>query len=120
MVKEEFDIKVGIFEGQEVDEQAAKLQGYTLDEFRRLVESFRMPAVADEIYEPPLKAYGKLKAILDSYIDKYDRSDKFIVAGYNVGFDISFLEAFFGRMGDKGKSVSIGLCRKPVQHKLAT
>ncbi|MFH1788038.1 MAG: hypothetical protein ABH834_01500 [Candidatus Altiarchaeota archaeon] len=59
-----------------------------------------MPAKADEIYEPPLKAYNRLKGILDSYVNKYDRADKFMVAGYNVGFDISFLEAFFRKMGD--------------------
>lgn len=38
--------------------------------------------------------------MFDKYIDKYDRSDKFIVCGYNVKFDIDFLSNFFKKNGD--------------------
>lgn len=99
-IKEEFDIKIGIMEGQEVDEGAALIQGLTLEQFKQQVESFRSQPGDGEIYQNPLQAYRQLKWIFDQYVDRYDKADKFIVAGYNIGFDISFLEMFFKRMGD--------------------
>ena len=42
----------------------------------------------------------KLKAVLGKYVDKYDREDKFVPAGYNVGFDVGFLRKYFERQED--------------------
>lgn len=33
-------------------------------------------------------------------INRYDRNDKFIPAGYNVGFDLQFLDQFFRKSGE--------------------
>ena len=39
--------------------------------------------------------------MLSKYVDKYDRSDKFFLAGYNnASFDNYFLKAFFVQNGD--------------------
>jgi len=90
-VKEVFHIKMSIMDNQAIDAAAASIQGLTLEQFTERIHS----------YQAPLQAYRELKWIFDKYIDCYDKSDKFIVTGYNIGFDIGFLEAFFKNMSDK-------------------
>ena len=46
-------------------------------------------------FDTPQIAYRKIVNILDKYIFKYDKKDKFIPAGYNVKFDVDFLTEFF-------------------------
>lgn len=46
-------------------------------------------------------ALAAFQAWLGKYIDKYDRSDKALIGGFNVHFDIDFLMAFWNRQGDK-------------------
>lgn len=48
----------------------------------------------------PIDAYKRLKSIFLTYIDKYDRSDKFYLVGQNVHFDYGFLLALWERNGD--------------------
>lgn len=52
-------------------------------------------------YPLPGEALSALKAILEKYVDKYDKSDKFYPAGHNVTFDMEFLNAFWKKHGDK-------------------
>lgn len=42
-----------------------------------------------------------LKETWGKYIDKYNRDDKFIMAGYNVRFDFNFIYEMFLKTGDK-------------------
>jgi len=42
--------------------------------------------------------YNKLFRLFDKYIDKYDKTDKFYPAGYNVRFDLDFLQQFVKRV----------------------
>lgn len=51
-------------------------------------------------HESAQSAYNKLITLFDKYVDRYDKSDKFFASGYNVGFDLSFLRAFFERFGN--------------------
>ena len=55
-----------------------------------------------EIYlaPPESQVLDKLREILSRYVDRYDKYDKFIQAGYNVGFDDKFLRQAFIRTGD--------------------
>jgi len=48
----------------------------------------------------PIDAYKRLKSIFLTYIDKYDRSDRFYLVGQNVHFDYGFLLALWERNGD--------------------
>lgn len=48
----------------------------------------------------PQEIYTELIALLDKYIDKYNKEDKFYVAGHNVQFDMDFLKLFFKKMGN--------------------
>lgn len=85
---EKFNFYIKPFENSEVNEKALEVQGRTLEELKtgKYVEE-------KEVYKQFIK-------LLDKYIDKYDRTDKFIVAGYNVRFDVDILKAFFQRHGN--------------------
>ena len=48
----------------------------------------------------PQEVYTQLISLLDKYIDKYNQTDKFYVAGHNVQFDMDFLKLFFKKMGN--------------------
>ena len=70
--KEKFNFYIKPFENSEVNEKALEVQGRTLEELR-----------TDKYIDESI-IYKKFLEILDKYIDKYDKDDKFIVAGYNV------------------------------------
>jgi DNA polymerase-3 subunit epsilon len=44
--------------------------------------------------------YRELLEVLEKYVDKYDRNDKYIFGGYNVEFDIKFLRNLWESNGD--------------------
>lgn len=85
---EKFNFYIKPFENSEVTEKALEVQGRTLEELKT------------DKYVEEKEVYKEFINILDKYIDKYDRTDKFIVAGYNVRFDVDILKAFFQRHGN--------------------
>lgn len=87
--KEKFNFYIKPFKNSEVNEKALEVQGRTLEELET------------EKYIDESIIYKKFLEILDKYIDKYDKNDKFIVAGYNVKFDIDILKALFERNNNK-------------------
>jgi DNA polymerase III subunit epsilon len=66
---------------KEISDDALKINGYT----RQQISSF---SKQDETYRKLIEIFGK-------YVDKYDKLDKFIVAGQFVHFDVNFLHQFF-------------------------
>lgn len=90
LVMDGFNILVGLFDGQEISEDAAGIQGKTVEEFAHKIDA----------HDPPILAHRKLKFIFDQCVNKYDREDKMIIAGYNISFDVGFIEAFFRKIGD--------------------
>lgn len=86
-VKEEFDIFLKPFEGAIIEEEALNIQGLTLEKIEK--------------FQDTRDGYKKLLEIFDKYIDKYDKLDKFIVAGYNVDFDLRKIRRLAQAMGDK-------------------
>lgn len=87
--KEKFNFYIKPFENSELNEKALEVQGRTLEE------------LGTEKYIDESIIYKKFLEILDKYIDKYVKNDKFIVAGYNVKFDIDILKALFERNNNK-------------------
>jgi putative exonuclease len=85
---EKFNFFIKPFENSEVNEKALEVQGRTLEELKT------------DKYVEEKEVYKQFVNLLDKYIDKYDKSDKFIVAGYNVRFDVDMLKAFFQRHGN--------------------
>ena len=85
---EKFNFYIKPFENSEVSEKALEVQGRTLEELKT------------DKYVEEKEVYKEFINLLDKYIDKYDKTDKFIVAGYNVRFDVDILKAFFQRHGN--------------------
>lgn len=85
---ETFNFFIKPFENSEVNEKALEVQGRTLEELKT------------EKYVEEKEVYKQFINLLDKYVDKYDKTDKFIVAGYNVRFDVDMLKAFFQRHGN--------------------
>ena len=85
---EKFNFYIKPFENSEVNEKALEVQGRTLEELKT------------EKYVEEKEVYKQFVNLLDKYVDKYDKKDKFIVAGYNVRFDVDMLKAFFQRHGN--------------------
>ena len=85
---ETFNFFIKPVEDSEVNEKALEVQGRTLEELKT------------EKYIEEKEVYKQFVNLLDKYVDKYDRTDKFIVAGYNVRFDVDMLKAFFQRHGN--------------------
>jgi len=46
------------------------------------------------------EGYNQLISILDKYVNRYDKNDKFILYSYNVPFDTNFLKEFFKENND--------------------
>ena len=83
--KEKFNFYVKPFFNSEVTEEALQVQGRTFEELS-----------TDKYFDEKI-VYRDFVAILDKYIDKYDKTDKFLVAGFNVNFDINIIKALFLR-----------------------
>lgn len=83
-VRESFNIKARPFEGAVIEDAALEVAKVTKGQIMA--------------YQPMEAAYAQLMTILDRYINKYDKKDKFFIAGYNIAtFDVPFLREFFLR-----------------------
>lgn len=85
-IKEKFNFKCQLFEGQTINADALKANKLTVEQIRE--------------FPDPLPVYKKLVAIFRKYIDQYNKVDKFYMVGQNVPFDYAFLEKFFKNCGD--------------------
>lgn len=87
-VKERAELKVKPHERAEIEDEALAVNGIT----RADLEAF-----------PDMKiVYIKIAETLAKYVDKYNRSDKFHLVGYNnASFDNQFFRAFFTQNDDK-------------------
>lgn len=51
-------------------------------------------------YPTSAEAMKELIAVLETYVDRFNREDKFFFIGYNAFFDEKFIRAFFERQKD--------------------
>lgn len=86
-IAETFDITSAPFPDSEINPEALKVTGLTLE----VINS----------YQDPKEACKQLISIFDKYIDKYDKEDKFDIIGHNVKFDIEKLYYWAKRNGEK-------------------
>ncbi|HUV12052.1 MAG TPA: 3'-5' exonuclease [Acidobacteriota bacterium] len=54
-----------------------------------------------EAWPPESEMYEKLIGIVNTFVNRFDKTDKFVIGGFNVGFDVEFLRAMFKRQKDK-------------------
>lgn len=87
VIVEKFNYKVKPFERAEIEDEALKVGGIT----RETLEG----------YENMLQVYGEIVNMLSKHIDKYDKTDKAYLVGYNnASFDNAFFRAFFVQCND--------------------
>ncbi|MGL5964006.1 MAG: 3'-5' exonuclease [Fusobacteriaceae bacterium] len=86
-IKEEFNIYLSPFEGAVIENSALEVHGLSLEEINAFQESS--------------EGYKEFIKIMDKYVNRYDKNDKFIVAGYNVEFDIKKLRRLAKAHDDK-------------------
>ena len=84
---ESFDIKLRPNPAAEIEDEALKVGAIT-----------RETILA---YQPMEDGYSQLVSILGKYVDKFNKKDKFFLAGYNnASFDNQFLRALFTQCFD--------------------
>ena len=85
---ETFDFKVQPNPKAQIEDAALAVGGVTREQIMA--------------YPPMGQVYTQLVAMLSKYVDKFDKTDKFHLVGYNNrGFDDNFLRGFFLQNGDK-------------------
>lgn len=85
--KESFNYFVSPHPKCEIEEEALKVCNVTKEQILS--------------YPPMDKVYHDFVRMLSRYVDKFDKKDKFFLAGYNnASFDNSFLKAFFVQNND--------------------
>lgn len=88
VVKSEFNLNMQPHEGAEIVEEALKCSGTTAQMLSQ--------------YPPPYIVYQQFVTMLSHWVNKFDKTDKFFLIGYNnAGFDNQFLRAWFAKNGDK-------------------
>lgn len=87
-VKEKFDFKVKPHLYAKIDAKALEVGDVTLDQIKS--------------YPDSKLVYDNLVEMLSKYVNKYNPSEKFHLAGYNnINFDNRFFRKFFELNGDK-------------------
>lgn len=81
-----FQYRIQPFPNDIIDEEALSINGITRE------------AMAE--YPSPRTVYNKFINLLEKYVDRYDRADKFHFIGYNAIFDSNHLRAWFEKNGD--------------------
>ncbi len=83
---EKFDFKMDIFEDSDIDPKAFEKNKMSLEKISKFAD--------------PTETYEKFINLLNKYVDKYDRNDKFIAIAYGAEFDQEVLRAWFERNDD--------------------
>ncbi len=86
-IVETFNMKFQPHEGALVNPEALKVSGTDPEELKTRTSSS--------------DAYREFLKFLDRHIAKFDKTDKAYPAGYNVTFDMQFLEAWFRHHGNQ-------------------
>lgn len=91
---DEFNLKFQFCPGVKVEQDALDVSGLTVDQ----VAARKMTSK---------QAYSELNRKLCSYVNKYDKQDKFVFCAYNANFDAQFIYEWFARHGNP---YFFGLC----------
>lgn len=86
VAQEEFEFKCQPYSYDNVEQKALDVHGYSIPEIRMFPE--------------PRGVKKEFEALLGKYVNKFDRQDKFVFAGYNTPFDFGFVSNWFKKAGD--------------------
>jgi DNA polymerase-3 subunit epsilon len=86
--KEQFDLKVQPNPKAEINQEALDVAGVTKEQVLA--------------YPPMREVFQQFVDMLDKYVDRFNKKDKFFLCGYNnASFDNNFLRGWFLQNGDK-------------------
>jgi DNA polymerase-3 subunit epsilon len=86
-VEETFEFKCQPHSWTTISPKALEVHGYGVEKLRE--------------FDEPLIVKTQVESILSRYINKFDKTDKFIFAGYNAQFDYNFMREWWKKAGDK-------------------
>lgn len=89
-------------DGKVVEEQKWNMQPVRFDSVRD--EALAVTGITVEelkTFEKPLVVFKRFTKFLDKHINKYDTTDKFVPAGFNVKFDTDMLRGWFQKNNHK-------------------
>ena len=87
LVMENLNYKMCPLEGDKIDATALETNGHTEGQVMG--------------FPSPQDAVDGLQEAMSNYVDKFDKTDKFVIAGYFVRFDIDMLRGLFNKLGNK-------------------
>lgn len=82
---DEFNIKIRPFKGAKISKDAMQKLNLTVKDF-----------MTSE-YIPYNIAFEEFELFMSAHVDRYNKTDKFVIAGKNINFDIRFIREFFNR-----------------------
>ena len=85
-IKEKINLEMQPFNYKSITDEALRINGISIEQIKK--------------FPTPHEAHKKLVALFEKYVDRYNKTDKFIPAGYNVSFDVDFLFKLFQKCGD--------------------
>jgi len=85
-IKDKLNLEMQPFNYQSITDEALKINGMTVEQIKK--------------FPKPHEAHKKIETLFQKYVDRFDKNDKLIPAGYNVGFDVDFLFKLFQKCGD--------------------
>ncbi len=88
VVQEYFDFKMAPLPNDQVTAEALEVNCLSVEEI-------------DKYPDPIITLHRDVLPMLDKYINKYDKKDKFYPFGYNVGFDQNFFNTWVKKCGIK-------------------
>lgn len=87
---DEFDEYVRPFKNDFITKTALEKNNTTLDELRYNIEK----------YQEACEVHNKFIDWMGKHVNRFDKKDKFIIAGKKTEFDIRFLRAWWDKCGD--------------------
>lgn len=85
-IKKGIDLKIQPFDYDNISAEALEVNGLKLEDIKK--------------FDEPKVAHKKLVKFLSEFVNRYNKNDKLIPAGYNVMFDVNFLFEFFKKCND--------------------
>ncbi len=85
-IKETLNLEMQPFNYQSITDEALRINGMSVEQIKKFPSAH--------------ESHKKLVTLFKKYVNPFDKTDKFIPAGYNVGFDVDFLFKFFQKCGD--------------------
>ena len=89
-------------DGKIVDENSFRLQPSNYDTIEKAALEVNKTTIEQlKGYPESQLVHGQIVNLLDKYVDKYDKMDKFLPAGYRINFDMDMFREFFKKNNHK-------------------